>query len=312
MSLDITHSFRSLPLLSIAVAQYLKVTKNVKIKKIVYGAFEARKENIAPVFDLTSFLDIVDWASSIREFTKFGNAEGIRDILTSIQRNAYINAAERLPLTLGRAGRNINSLTKALALTRPKDVIEASRAISRDFNDLNNEIVHFPQARPLSNILNVFTERYASFARYDQNNSMFSRQGFEIQSQMMQFYLDTEKYIQAITLAREVFVSYILVHIEGLNPQNGNDRNLIEKTLGTIAHSDEYSDWELYKIWREVAQVRNDINHAGMRENALLVQTATDKINIWTTRVMEFINQEIVQENLILFIDIMENLRNEQ
>ncbi|SDF01243.1 type III-A CRISPR-associated RAMP protein Csm5 [Sporolituus thermophilus] len=51
--LDITHAFRSLPLYVFTVAAYLRRTKGVKIKHIVYGAYEARDErNHSPTLDL--------------------------------------------------------------------------------------------------------------------------------------------------------------------------------------------------------------------------------------------------------------------
>ncbi|MCS7311715.1 MAG: TIGR02221 family CRISPR-associated protein, partial [Acidobacteria bacterium] len=52
--LDVTHAFRSLPLLVFAVAAYLRRTKKVTIRHIVYGAYEARDDQgRSPIFDLT-------------------------------------------------------------------------------------------------------------------------------------------------------------------------------------------------------------------------------------------------------------------
>ncbi|MFA0746189.1 TIGR02221 family CRISPR-associated protein, partial [Fervidibacter sp.] len=62
--LDITHAFRSIPMVVFAVAAYLRRTKSVTIEHIVYGAFEARDgNNRAPIFDLTPLLDLLDWIS---------------------------------------------------------------------------------------------------------------------------------------------------------------------------------------------------------------------------------------------------------
>ncbi|MGQ9462826.1 MAG: CRISPR-associated DxTHG motif protein, partial [Candidatus Fervidibacter sp.] len=65
------HAFRSLPLIVFTVAVYLRRTKNVTIRHIVYGAYEAREpfrdppqpEDQAQIFDLTPLLDLLDWLS---------------------------------------------------------------------------------------------------------------------------------------------------------------------------------------------------------------------------------------------------------
>jgi len=57
---DITHGFRSQPFIVIVLLLYLKALKNIKIKNILYGAFEAKDENnITPVFELKSFIDLM-------------------------------------------------------------------------------------------------------------------------------------------------------------------------------------------------------------------------------------------------------------
>ncbi len=64
LHLDITHGFRSQPLLGFIALNYLRITRKIRIGGLHYGAFEARKENIAPVFDLTAFLTLLDWTSA--------------------------------------------------------------------------------------------------------------------------------------------------------------------------------------------------------------------------------------------------------
>jgi CRISPR-associated DxTHG motif protein len=56
--IDITHGFRSQPIIALAIALYLQTAKSIKVEKIIYGAFEGRSnDNIAPVLDLTPFLE---------------------------------------------------------------------------------------------------------------------------------------------------------------------------------------------------------------------------------------------------------------
>lgn len=81
---DITHSFRSLPMLALVVLNYLRVVKSVTIEKIYYGAFEtlgpipqvkemALEERNAPIFDLTPFVDLLQWTTAADHFIRTGN-----------------------------------------------------------------------------------------------------------------------------------------------------------------------------------------------------------------------------------------------
>lgn len=314
--IDVTHSFRSLPIISMAVAQYLSVVKNVKINKIVYGAYEAKDENNkTPVFELTSFLDIINWTSSINEFLKFGNAEGFKDILNSIQKEAFINNSPVVPLTLSSFGQNVNNLTKALLLTRPKEVIEYSKKLSNNISDFDSEINRFAKAKPAINILNLFKEKYSSFINCANGINLFSKDGFDVQCKMMQFYIDTCKYVQAITLARELFVSYLMYEFD-LSPyrnmqlpnyslNNRENRAIFEKSLGFIIHEPVFENYEIRRIWLELTNIRNDINHAGLLDNASSSQKAADKISSWIPKLINFLNNELTKEDIEVFNDII-------
>jgi CRISPR-associated Csx2 family protein len=88
---DVTHGFRSQPMLALAAGVYLRTVKNVTIDRIVYGAYEARDThtNTAPVVDLTSFLDLIDWSVSAGQFIKYGNARPLSSLLNELHREKY-------------------------------------------------------------------------------------------------------------------------------------------------------------------------------------------------------------------------------
>lgn len=79
---DVTHAFRSIPMIMLAVVAFARVTKNVHVKGIYYGAFEAGGEESgeAPVFDMRGFLDVIDWAHAANSFIKYGVGDEIDDI----------------------------------------------------------------------------------------------------------------------------------------------------------------------------------------------------------------------------------------
>ncbi len=72
--LDITHSFRSLALMSFVMIEFLRLIreKEININGIYYGMFEYRNENngIAPIVNLKIFYDLMQWIIAINELKK--------------------------------------------------------------------------------------------------------------------------------------------------------------------------------------------------------------------------------------------------
>lgn len=79
---DITHAFRSIPMLILVVITYARVLKNITVKSITYGAYEARENNIAPVFDLTKFVTLLDWANAAKDFIDYGQTKKLLNVLS--------------------------------------------------------------------------------------------------------------------------------------------------------------------------------------------------------------------------------------
>ena len=81
---DITHSFRSLPLIIMNLLIYIQMvcSKNIRILHIHYGMLEVNRElNYTPIIDLAYMLNIIQWISGASSFAQFGNAYQIAALL---------------------------------------------------------------------------------------------------------------------------------------------------------------------------------------------------------------------------------------
>ena len=81
---DITHSFRSNPIIALIIANFAKTLKNATLKRLFYGNFEALgpaykvrnisvEKRIAPIVDITSMLELLDWTIAVDTFLRTGN-----------------------------------------------------------------------------------------------------------------------------------------------------------------------------------------------------------------------------------------------
>lgn len=83
--LDITHSFRSLPLFSTSVINYLNDVKDKKavVSKVLYGMLDAMREfnDIAPIIDITSTIELNQWSKAAYAFKEYGKGYLLADLL---------------------------------------------------------------------------------------------------------------------------------------------------------------------------------------------------------------------------------------
>lgn len=88
---DITHSFRSLPLLLMSTLIYMQNVsqKKVQIKHISYGMLDVSGElGYAPVVDLRKVIEVNEWISGAYSFSEFGNAYKIAKLLEPVNLDA--------------------------------------------------------------------------------------------------------------------------------------------------------------------------------------------------------------------------------
>lgn len=74
--LDITHGFRSLPLMATAIVDYADQIYDINLIDIFYGAYEAKDEdNQAPVFRLKQFYELRKWTAATDKFLTGGQSD---------------------------------------------------------------------------------------------------------------------------------------------------------------------------------------------------------------------------------------------
>jgi len=85
---DITHSFRSLPMLFTVILHQLNNLKNVRIKSITYGSYESRNQNNeSPIIDLTLFSSIMDIIDFTHQTKKFGFSFDKENVIERLLKN---------------------------------------------------------------------------------------------------------------------------------------------------------------------------------------------------------------------------------
>ncbi|RMF43859.1 MAG: TIGR02221 family CRISPR-associated protein [Deltaproteobacteria bacterium] len=275
--LDVTHGFRSQPLLALTASLFLTAARNVHIEGIYYGAWEARNTatNEAPIFDLTPLSNLIGWSAATRLFVRAGDARPLGALLRQTHTASYKQPSSPYRSKyLSKAGFRLEELTQALALVQPLESVQSARHLSEVLHQLDEDLQHLPQTRPFRLLLDQIQTRLTPLGGDSQ--ALFTREGFRLQSAMIRYYLRANQLQQALTLSREALVSWVTARQNDTSdPQIIVDReyrkpaeeHLNERVLQTENHelTEDDPDYGLAILWGQLRDLRNNINHAGMQ-----------------------------------------------
>ncbi|MBN3873706.1 TIGR02221 family CRISPR-associated protein [Nostoc sp. JL33] len=284
---DITHGLRSLPFLVFLFAAYLKAAKNVTIDAIYYGALELGNFKTglpAPVIDLSEFIGMLDWLTATERFVEIGDGQALANLLKSaipLGVELRDNPASRpLKHQLNKAAEAIESVSLALNVTRPIETMQSATQLEET---LKQAAPSFAQrAKPFSLLAERIVKEYGQFALEDPTDQEELAENLWLQLQMIEWYIQRDRIVQAVTLAREWLISVLVLRFGELMFDSEKSRKYVEGAINnavekskqlprsiTPSRCDEQftalseAD-ELIKIWSQMAQLRNDIAHVGM------------------------------------------------
>lgn len=270
---DITHGFRSLPFLTFLTLAYVSnVKSNVTIEKVIYGAYEAveRDNPNKPVFDLTPFVELLDWMNAVNVFQNYGDARPI----------ASLNVDRKMKDTL-------NSLSNALLTNR---TLEAQNA-AMTFNGLPFDDTQQP---PFQMLVNQLKQSYQSMAV--NNPSDNPENSLKAQYQQIKWYMDNQHYLQAITLMREWLISWKCFK-DRKKWLNAYERSNVEDDFNMFDENNPFAtlDFEMKaatELWNG-CKIRSDLAHCGMRNNPKEAEDAIGEIKDLFTNFKTFADTQV-------------------
>ncbi len=266
--IDITHGFRSLPMLALLAIAYLRQVKGVELQAILYGAYEARDQDaIVPVFDLTPFVSLLDWLAAAKIFMATGNGSELADLMRRAQDEAYKTNQPQPPKQLTKVSNAVKAVSENLLTNRVPDIPPAVRKLVEVLDDAQTQQEIRQWLPPLVPLLDQVKASYAPFAE----------DTLEAQARLIEWYARHGHAVHATTLAREWLVSYELEQSGG-DKMDVKQREQMSKALNERVKASDSSP--VVQAWEELSNLRNDIAHCGFREGsakAKTLQTTAEK-----------------------------------
>jgi len=294
---DITHAFRSLPFVFLGVVNYLRLTKEVRLERIIYGAFEAKEERQGgiprvPIFDLTMLVELQDWQQAVSAFMLRGEGQQLAELIKKAHDRPWRSGVrDDLPLNLQNVADGIKEFSDSVRLLRPRNALSAAKKVRELLQNVKDEASRW--AKPFSEILSKIDEELSPLA-VEQPNTL-TRENLERQLALIDYYLRKDLVVQAVLLAREWMVNWLAWRVEepdwlrqkvrtevleaALNEIAFN-RAMIgerEKELEELPNKEEIlrqfnslpkAKDEVAKLWDRLRNLRNDVAHCTFRDNA--------------------------------------------
>ena len=196
VTLDVTHGFRSLPLVMLLACAYYKASGDFKLKGAYYGAFVKENEP-AQAVDMTPMLTLFEWASAVDAFKRSGSLRQMAELLKG---NNPVSQSD----VEGKLSHQMRKLTDALELGRLRNIAQPIREIRHKAKALRAQAK--PRVTPfvdqLDSVLDELRRFDVSFDESDVDKWLAA------QFRLVKWYKDKRHYMQAVLLLHEWVISY--------------------------------------------------------------------------------------------------------
>lgn len=306
---DVTHGFRSLPMLILVLINYAKFLKNVEVKSITYGNYEARKKSdslddagcdLAPIIDLLPLSGIQDWAFVAADFIKNGNAERFKELVkehrTSIIRGFKSGNKEHAD-ELDYLANSLQNVTSDFQTCRGINILETKNisTLLQKLEDIGTSVIE-----PMNPIIEKLKEAFSVFSTSGQG--LQYKNGFEA----AKWCIEHRLFQQAATILQENIVTFFCekYHLDiydiderkkinaafafhkilkSSNTTKEEKEQIIETIqrddiLQRLMADDLISDKKINAQFGKLTDERNDINHNGMKKEVHDVNTIRKNI----------------------------------
>ena len=252
---DITHSFRSLPIFMMNLLIYLKNVsgKRINISHIHYGMLEINKElGYTPIIDLKAMMEVNEWITGAYSFSRFGNAYKISELLSEEEKSVSTLLDDFSNLMNLNHLHGIQNISQRLSSIKDKE-----------YGTL------LPQLT-ISPIVKKFVKR---FSVQKNNHALF-------QVKVAKWQLEHRKYAQSLLTLNEAMITYVCEQ-NGLTWDDYEMREIAKSVLKNHAVPHNLScPKELIEIYKTLRPLRNCTAHALETKKgvAFMIMTISDSL----------------------------------
>ncbi len=225
LTVDLTHGYRSIPVIFSTAINFLQKTKKVSIEHVFYGAYEKDKER-APLVDMRSFYDINTWADAVGRLTDDADASGIAMAASSTSKNQFANLSDP---DFVQACRNITRLIKNVDINNVPGAVnklmEETEKISSSDSASEKQLMAMLQQK---------FRKLASASKDNPDRGGYTLEHYKVQLELADLLLEHGFLMQGFTVMREWLASLVMLYFEATDKMNASKRRKRIQHYGDI------------------------------------------------------------------------------
>ena len=282
--IDITHSFRYIPMVIPSMLTFLKTTKNISLHSIHYGAFETLgspqeiiniplEKRTAPIRELSEIYKMIEWSEAANAFLRYGSGRRLINQINRVEKIDEKTKKSFEPLT-----RYIEKIDEALKFNNTTEL----KKYKSPKNIKKIDLEKYPNLFALKKLLPQIENFLGQWSDNEVVNGLLAAE----------WCLNNDRFAQALTFAQEAMITYFC-NIFKWNKSNKDHRLavnfMIEIALEKKPLENHYCNglgWfdstkeeilktlkginkEILENFLDLSKWRNTINHAkkGDRKN---------------------------------------------
>ena len=310
---DVTHGFRYLPMLVLVLANYSKFLKDIKVKAITYGNYEARSEMgktenqksifKAPIIDLLPLSLIQNWTYAAADYLRNGKSERFVELATDYKASIFqgMRKGDKANAKLIESiAKNLKLTTEDFQTCRGPEILKGKHVtnLKKDLSNLKETSIKplKPLAKELDSAFKTFdsTEDKSDklqfwngfeAAKWCWNHQLYQQSAVILQENIVSFFCNRYQ-LDMYDVSQRSIVNAALKFMPDLNNIDLSEEKRTEITKYIKQHPSVkpllddslINKKELYDAFGKITEERNDINHNGMRKNPHLVNVIRDNI----------------------------------
>lgn len=265
--IDITHGFRSQPFFCAAVICFMRAFRDnpFPIKVFYAGSLPTteNKESEVPIWEITEFIDVIDWANALNLFIRSGRTDYLTNLVK--QANAKETPMNQIAIATEQFGEAFQTLRVGSLLLEPDSlVVKMDKKIGSAKQAIEKELP------PLAKILDKLQREIIKPISCD--NNLLDEKGKKALYNLAMMYYKMGRYLEAVILIREAFITTFASKEEEWRPNKirREEREKVEErcreTLNGI-------------FGNTIGQLRNDLAHAGFNDQPRKPKTIKENID---------------------------------
>jgi len=255
--LDISHSFRSIPLFMYLMLDFIQTLnmKTVKLSGIYYGMFEATAEKgYTPLVDLSPLFKIANLTKATYNFTNFGNGFAFSDLVENPE--------------LRKTMENVSELVSLNYLVDLKNQFKKlNKLINDKYGKEDLGLYYYMTPK-----INSFIKRFEGIETH-----------FEFQLEFAKWYFENKNFSNGyISLLESIITG--LCEIYGVSSEDRENREKMKKLLNVPKYKNKVKEFKDFsnKVYKSTNKIRINIAHSAHNDTynnsfKSVVQNANNK-----------------------------------